>query len=154
MNCLSCEKDFARFLLKELPADEQAKMHKHLNTDWIYKHDLRTPFSLAEKNKPSQVPMVISIEVAEHIPKAKHDIFCDTIANHLMTQGILIFTSAVPGQGGEEHVGVETPTYWRTKFHNRGIGYREDMTAALALLWSNIRSPLMWLPPNLQVFKR
>lgn len=128
--------------------------HKHQNVGWIYQHDLTEPFSMAEKNLPSQVPMVVSIEVAEHIPKSKHDIFCDTIANHLMTQGILVFTSAVPGQGGEEHVGIEQPTYWRSKFHNRGIGYREDMTAALAMLWSNIRSPLMWLPPNLQVFQR
>jgi len=128
--------------------------HKHINVGWIFKHDLREPFSLAEKNLPSQVPLVISIEVAEHIPKSKHDIFCDTVANHLMMDGILVFTSAVPGQGGEEHVGIEQPTYWRTKFHNRGIGYREDMTANLAMLWSNIKSPLMWLPPNLQVFKR
>jgi len=129
-------------------------MHKHLNVDWIYAHDLRKPFSLAEKNKPSQVPVVISIEVGEHIPKAKHDVFCDTISNHTMKDGIIVFTAAVPGQGGEEHVGVEQPTYWRTKFHNRGLTYRPDMTQALSLFWSNILSPLMWLPPNLQVFKR
>ena len=129
-------------------------MHKHQNVGWLYSHDLTTSFSMAEKNLPSQYPMVVSIEVAEHIPKSKHDVFCDTIANHLMTQGILIFTSAVPGQGGEEHVGCEQPTYWRTKFHNRGIGYRADMTSMLAMHWSNILSPLMWLPPNLQVFQR
>lgn len=129
-------------------------MHKHINASWIFQHDLTKPFSMAEKNLPSQVPLVVSIEVAEHIPKTKHDVFCDTIANHLMIGGVLVFTSAVPGQGGEEHIGIEHPLYWRTKFHNRGIGYRPDMTAALAMLWSNIESPLMWLPPNLQVFKR
>lgn len=129
-------------------------MHKHIEVDWIYQQDLRQPFSLADKNKPSQVPMVISIEVAEHINKAKHDVFCDTIANHTMKEGLVIFTSAVPGQGGEEHVGIEQPIYWRDKFHRRGLTYRPDMTQALSLFWSNILSPLMWLAPNLQVFKR
>jgi cyclopropane fatty-acyl-phospholipid synthase-like methyltransferase len=129
-------------------------MHNHPNEKWIFEHDLRKPFSLAEYNKPSQVPMVISIEVAEHIPTAKHDVFCDTIANHVMIRGLVIFTSAVPGQGGEEHVGIQQPVYWRNKFHNRGLTYNPSMTQALALFWSNILSPLMWLPPNLQVFQR
>ena len=129
-------------------------LHRHKTVKWIFQHDLTEPFSLAEKNLPSQLPMVISLEVAEHIPKSKHDIFCDTIAQPLMKEGVLIFSSAVPGQGGEEHVGCEHPTYWRTKFHNRGIGYRPDMTLVLSLFWSNILSPLHWLPPNLQVFRR
>ena len=129
-------------------------MHNHGNKKYIFEHDLRTPFSLAEKNLPSQLAMVISIEVGEHIPKAKHDVFCDTIASHLILGGILIFTSAFPGQGGEEHIGIERPTYWRAKFGNRGIGYSPEYTQALSLYWNNIRSPMMWLPANVQVFKR
>lgn len=129
-------------------------MHNHANEKWIFAHDLREPFSLAEKNLPSQVPMVLCIEVAEHIQKSKHDVFCDTLANHLMIKGILIFSSAFPGQGGEEHVGVERPTYWRSKMHIRGIGYEPVMTQALSLFWNNIHSPMMWLPANVQVFRR
>lgn len=129
-------------------------MHDHLKKDWIFEHDLREPFTLASKNLPSQVSMVLSLEVAEHIPKSKHDVFCDTLASNLIIGGVLVFSSAVPGQGGEEHVGVEQPTYWRNKMHNRGIGYNPDFTQALSLYWNNIRSPMMWLPANVQVFKR
>ena len=129
-------------------------MHNHLGKDYIFEHDLREPFSLAEKNLPSQVPMILCLEVAEHIPTAKHDVFCDTLASHLIMGGILVFSSAFPGQGGEEHVGIQQPTYWRTKMHHRGIGYSPDYTQALSLYWNNIRSPMMWLPANVQVFRR
>lgn len=129
-------------------------MHNHSGSEHIYEHDLKKPFSLADKDLPSQVSMVISLEVAEHIPKSKHNVFCDTIASSLILGGIMVFSSAFPGQGGEEHVGIERPTYWRGKFAHRGIGYNPDFTQALSLYWNNIRSPLMWLPANVQVFKR
>lgn len=122
--------------------------------DFLFTHDLTKPFSLAEHTKSSQVPMVLSIEVAEHIPKAKHDVFCDTVAGHLLMGGLLIFSSAFPGQSGEGHIGVERPTYWRAKFHHRGIGYKPELTQTLSLAWNNIHSPMMWLPCNVQVFKR
>lgn len=143
--------DTARLLRSEAYGVD---MHNHHGKKHIFAHDLREPFSLAEKNLPSQVPMVLSIETAEHIQKSKHDVFCDTIANHLILGGILVFTSAFPGQGGEEHVGIERPTYWRGKFAVRGIGYSPEYTQALSLYWNNIRSPMMWLPANIQVFKR
>ena len=129
-------------------------IHKHSKSKYIFEHDLREPFSLSEKELPSQASMIITLEVAEHIPKSKHDIFCDTLASSLMIDGVLIFSSAVPGQGGEEHVGVQQPTYWRRKLWKRGIAYNPDFTQALSLYWNNIRSPLMWLPANVQVFKR
>lgn len=122
--------------------------------DFLFCHDLRTPFSLAERNLPSQVALVLSIEVGEHIEKAKHDVYCDTVANHVMAGGMLIFTSAFPGQSGEEHVGIEMPYYWRNKFGDRGLTFRPEPTQALQLLWSNIKSPLMWLSANVQVLRR
>ena len=129
-------------------------MHNHREKDYIFEQDLQEPFSLAEKDLQSQVPLVISLEVAEHIPSKKHNVFCDTIANHVIKEGILIFSSAFPGQGGEEHVGIKPPTYWRSQMHNRGLTFHADYTQALSLYWNNIRSPMMWLPANVQVFKR
>jgi len=129
-------------------------MYNQSGKDYIFEQDLRDPFSLAEKGLQSQVPLVISLEVAEHIPNEKHNVFCDTLANHVIKEGLLIFSSAFPGQGGEEHIGIQPPTYWRDQMHNRGLNFHSDYTQALSLYWNNIRSPMMWLPANVQVFKR
>lgn len=120
----------------------------------LFTHNLTEPMSVSALGGPSLFKMVTSIEVAEHIPEESHDVFCDTIANHVKREGILIFTSAHPGQDGEGHIGVKAAPYWRAKFHDRGLSFRFDYTTWLALLWSNINSPLFWLPANLQVFNR
>lgn len=126
------------------------------NEEWFFHHDLRHPFSLAEYGHPSIVNLVLSMEVAEHIPEEYEDVYVDTLANHLSRDegSILVFTCAHPGQSGTEHVNVKPATHWRDKFYKRGLNYREERTRQLALLWSNIGSPLWWLASNVQVFSR
>lgn len=97
---------------------------------------------------------VVTIETAEHLPPEAAPIFCDTIANHLVTSGTLVFTSAGPGQAGEHHVNCRPGYYWRELLHERGIHYREDLTFRLKLAWQAIPMPMMWLPANLQVFDK
>lgn len=118
----------------------------------FFRHDLCDPFSLKEAGGPNKVHMVISLEVAEHIPEDKHDIFCDTVANHVGTNGFLIFSSAHCGQEGESHVGVKPAPYWKEKFWNRGLTYQDYLTARVVLLWLNIKSPLYWLAENVMTF--
>lgn len=122
--------------------------------DWLYSHMLNQPFALSAYGILSDCDMVLSIEVAEHIAPEYHDNFCNTIRRHMAGYGWLIFSSAIPGQDGTGHIGTRPPTYWREKFASRGLNYRVDYTAMLSLLWSNIRSPLVWLPANVQVFQR
>jgi hypothetical protein len=120
----------------------------------FFHHDLREPFSPAQHQLPPLYQMVTSLEVAEHIPEDRHNIFCDSVANPLQKGGFLIFTAAHPGQGGINHLSERPAGYWRDQFHQRGLTYRRDYTIDLALLWKSFHSPLNWLPANLQVFER
>ncbi len=98
--------------------------------------------------------VVTCIEVAEHIVPEAASVLCDTIARHLRVGGLLIFTSAPPGQRGHHHVNCQPATYWRTCLYDRGVSYRADYTRDLSHLWGWVSGPLNWLGDNVQVFDK
>jgi|SRR5688572_16543738 len=75
-------------------------------------HDLSRPLDLSRR-----FDLVQSLEVAEHIDAKDADTFVDTLAAH---GDVIMFSAAVPHQGGEHHVNEQLPEYWRRKFAARG----------------------------------
>ncbi len=75
-------------------------------------HDLATPLNLKRK-----FDLVQTLEVAEHLPSAKADLFVENLIAH---GDVILFSAAVPHQGGEHHVNEQPPEYWRKKFAARG----------------------------------
>ena len=75
-------------------------------------HDLATPLDLNRK-----FDLVQTLEVAEHLPAAMADLFVDNLISH---GNVILFSAAVPHQGGEHHVNEQPPEYWRTKFASHG----------------------------------
>lgn len=141
-------------IARKLGVDAWGVDQLYRDEEWLIQDDLSNPFDLTQYNGPSLCDMVLSIEVAEHLPADKDVVICDTIAKHVERDGFLLFSSAYPGQGGDNHYGERPPTHWRKLFDDRGLNYSIKDTAQLALLWSNISSPLMWLAANIQVFRR
>jgi hypothetical protein len=76
-------------------------------------HDLTTPLDLGRR-----FDLVQSLEVAEHLPEAMADMFVDTLVRH---GDIVLFSAAVPHQGGEHHVNEQPPSWWQAKFAARGF---------------------------------
>lgn len=75
-------------------------------------HDLET---LYKTNKTFDI--AISLEVAEHISPDKSDLFIDSLTNASKT---IIFSAAIPHQGGHNQVNEQWPDYWAEKFYQRG----------------------------------
>lgn len=105
-------------------------------------------------NLKRKFAMVTCIEVAEHIPPFYSAIFCGNIARHIEDFGIVVFTAAAPGQGGDGHVNLKLGTEWRTFFWDRRLHYREDLTNRLKLAWQMIPMPMSWLAGNVMVFDK
>ena len=61
--------------------------------------------------------LVQSLEVAEHLPQAKARQFIDTLCRH---SACILFSAAVPGQGGEQHINEQPLSYWRALFRDNG----------------------------------
>jgi SAM-dependent methyltransferase len=61
--------------------------------------------------------LVQSLEVAEHLPAEGAPGFVATLTAHAP---LVLFSAAVPGQGGVHHVNEQPLEYWRSKFRDRG----------------------------------
>lgn len=136
---------------------------------WFINHNLEDPMYLAEQhddklisviregyeqhNDPDpQFDLITCIEVAEHISPRYSNNLVDTISRHTKRGGILVFSSAPPGQSGEHHVNCQPAQYWRDMFYEVGLSYRHDYTLQLSHIWSWVAGPMMWLGSNIQVF--
>jgi SAM-dependent methyltransferase len=74
--------------------------------------DLSRPIDLGRR-----FDLVQSLEVAEHLPAERAADFADTLTAH---GPLVMFSAAVPGQGGEHHINEQPLEYWREKFRARG----------------------------------
>ena len=80
--------------------------------DRFIAQDLTIPFTLGRK-----FDLVQSLEVAEHLPEHLADQFVGSLVGH---GDVVLFSAAVPHQGGEHHVNEQPPEYWRQRFAHRG----------------------------------
>jgi len=75
-------------------------------------HDLALPLTVDRV-----FDLAVSLEVAEHIAESAAQIFVDSITRHAP---IVLFSAAIPFQGGEHHVNEQWPDYWIERFKSRG----------------------------------
>jgi SAM-dependent methyltransferase len=78
--------------------------------------------NLAEAREIGQSDLVCCLEVAEHLDEEASDRFVDLLVS---TAPIILFSAAIPGQGGTHHVNEKWPTYWIEKFEARGYVARD-----------------------------
>jgi SAM-dependent methyltransferase len=77
------------------------------------KCDLSQPFTLRRR-----FDLIQSLEVGEHLAEAHADIYVTNLTAH---GDVVLFSAAVPGQGGEFHVNERPYAYWRDKFAAQGF---------------------------------
>lgn len=80
--------------------------------DKFFSHDLSTPLVLNRK-----YDLAICLEVAEHLSESSADTLVQSIVRH---SGLILFSAAVPGQGGQNHLNEQPPLYWEKKFNQYG----------------------------------
>jgi SAM-dependent methyltransferase len=75
--------------------------------------DLAAPIDLGRR-----FDLVQSLETAEHLPEPRAAGF---VANLVAHGDLVLFSAAVPGQGGEHHVNEQPLEYWRALFRAQGF---------------------------------
>lgn len=78
----------------------------------IIRRDLEEPLRLLER-----FDLAISLEVAEHLSPRRASSF---VADLCRAADIVLFSAAIPGQGGVEHQNEQWQGYWFRLFHERG----------------------------------
>jgi SAM-dependent methyltransferase len=80
--------------------------------DCFLPHDLATPIAVTR-----QFDLAISLEVGEHLPAEASDFLVDQLVG---LANIVLFSAAIPGQGGFHHINEQWQSYWRDRFESRG----------------------------------
>ena len=89
--------------------------------DWVDSEHIEIPrdcFSTHDLTKPIPRPatrydLAISLEVAEHLPESAADTF---VASLVGLSDLVLFSAALPGQGGRHHVNEQWLEYWLERF--------------------------------------
>ena len=75
--------------------------------------------------------LVMSIEVAEHIPREHHDFLFDFLVSH--TSNWIVFSGARVGQGGHGHISERDEEDWKSEFLKRGMVFQDALTQHIRL---------------------
>ena len=87
---------------------------------WVNQDLLQIPvdaFTKSDLQKPLAAPrkfdLAISLEVAEHLPAACADTFVQSLTD---LADFVLFSAAIPHQGGVNHLNEQWQSYWAEKF--------------------------------------
>ena len=108
--------------------------------DRFITRDLATPLHLERT-----FDLVLSLEVAEHLPAGAATSFVESLAS---LGPVVAFSAAVPGQTGQGHVNEQWPEYWIDLFAARGFGVVDCIRPRF---WDNA-DVAYWYAQNMLVF--
>jgi SAM-dependent methyltransferase len=94
--------------------------------------------------------VAISMEVAEHLPETVADRYVDLLAFLGKT---IVFTAALPGQGGTGHINEQPHEYWIEKFEKRDRVLDWTLTSRWREVWKDSGAVQSWYYNNLMVFR-
>jgi SAM-dependent methyltransferase len=126
----------------EVPMDQLV-----IPKEYYQEHDLRTPFmSDTTFTSDGKYELVLCLEVAEHIDETYADQLVDTLCR---VGKYILFSAAIPGQGGVNHVNEQWQSYWSKKFWDRGLFlHKTDIRREIY----NDSDVAVWYRQNLMLF--
>ena len=125
-----------------LDGDEVGSCQLLIPEDRFRRQDLAKPFQLDR-----QFDVVNCLEVAEHLHLDRAQGFVNDICK---ISDLIVFSAAVPGQGGTHHVNEQWPSYWIQKFEANGF---RPLDCVRHQIWANNRVA-WWYIQNLFIYIR
>ncbi len=119
---------------------------------WINKEKLSIPkhcFQHEDLEKPifinKNFDLAVSLEVAEHISKNSTGIFIKTLTDFAP---VILFSAAIPFQGGLHHINEQWPDYWIKVFAKKGY---VPIDCIRKKIWNN-EDVSFWYAQNILLF--
>ena len=123
-----------------------------LDGPWVAEEQLRIPrehFRCTDLTAPLRLDrrfdLALALEVAEHLPPDRAEGF---VADLLSAALLVLFSAAIPGQGGVGHVNEQWPAWWAERFAVHGALCLDPFRA---VLWHDERVT-WWYRQNLLLF--
>jgi hypothetical protein len=123
-----------------------------LDGPWVRRQDLEmeaSRFHVADLSgdwaAPRPADMALSLEVAEHLPPQVARRFVQLLTQ---TAPVVVFSAAIPGQGGQGHQNEQWPSYWISLFEESDYQVFDVLRPRI---WKDARIPY-WYRQNLLIF--
>lgn len=123
-----------------------------IDGDYVPRDKLRIPASRFQPRDLTEVVSVgrrfdlaLSLEVAEHLPAEGADKFVSFLVE---AADIVVFSAAVPNQGGTTHLNEQWQSYWAAKFANVGFSAYDFVRP---VIWNN-EDVAFWYRQNIIVY--
>lgn len=100
---------------------------EHVGTNKIVVHNLEEGVFHSGR----RFDLAICLEVAEHVTSKHSNNVVETLVDNADT---ILFSAAIPCQGGQGHVNEQWPTYWREKFNHYGYDFVDVIRP---YIWNN-----------------
>jgi SAM-dependent methyltransferase len=100
-----------------------------------------------EFNLNRKFDIAICLEVAEHLPQESADALVASLVKH---SDLILFSAAIPNQGGQDHINEQWPIYWQEKFMKYGYYFEDDIRAKV---WDNIEVD-WWYKQNIFTIRK
>jgi 2-polyprenyl-3-methyl-5-hydroxy-6-metoxy-1,4-benzoquinol methylase len=128
--------------LKGIDAQEQLPGEWPLPADKFELVNLQEPFDLNRK-----FDMVLCLEVAEHLPEKDASNLIESLTKH---SDLIVFSAAIPRQGGYMHINEQAPAYWQKLFNQSGFNTYDDIRP---VIWNNEKI-FWWYRQNIFIAER
>lgn len=113
-------------------------------------YDRVSVFDPVFSEKYSGYDLCLCLEVAEHLPES----LADTLVARLVeTAPTILFSAAVPGQGGHGHINCQPKEYWEHKFVSHNYVLDPELTTHF-VDFLRTGYHLGWLANNAQIFRQ
>ncbi|MBI3825229.1 MAG: class I SAM-dependent methyltransferase [Candidatus Rokubacteria bacterium] len=123
--------------------------------DWVDRARLKIPadrFTVADLGAPLRLDerfdLAVSLEVAEHLDPSSAETFVESLAR---LAPVVLFSAAIPGQGGRHHVNEQWPAYWARLFEGRGLvpvdAIRSRIWGATQIEWWYAQNAVLFASP-------
>ncbi|MEG3864454.1 glycosyltransferase [Microcoleus sp. Z1_B2] len=123
-----------------------------IDGDYVDRTILQIPlnqFQSADLKQPLQInrkfDLAISLEVAEHLPATCAENFVNSLTQ---LAPVILFSAAIPFQGGVEHVNEQWPQYWVYYFQQNGYAVIDCLRKKI---WNNEKVE-PWYAQNILIF--
>lgn len=119
------------------PWVEKELLFKYINTNEFLESDLEKDLTLDKK-----YDLAVNLEVAEHLDEKA----ADTIVKTLVNAGeVILFSAAIPFQGGQKHINEQPLSYWEEKFSKHGYVIHDIIRSHI---WEHEKIPF-WYRQNM-----
>jgi len=115
---------------------------KNTSKHWIETADLSQPVVLQTK-----FDLALCLEVAEHLPQSVAKTLIKSLTD---ASDVIVFSAAIPGQGGTNHINEQYPDYWAKLMLDFGFELDWDPRPTI---W-NDRNIAPWYRQNLLVYRK